>query len=141
MLTKLKYVGVEIEDLLTIYILFIRSCTEYCSVVFHSRLTVEQNSSLERIQKTCLKIILNENYISYEAALEMTELETLNSRREQRCLNFALKCLKHENNSRLFPINPISDEAASLREREYYHVNYAHTETYWNSAILIVKEN
>ena len=27
MLTKLKYVGVEIEELINIYILFIRSCT------------------------------------------------------------------------------------------------------------------
>ena len=39
MITRLKYVGVKIEDLIDIYILFIRSVTEYCSVVFHSRLT------------------------------------------------------------------------------------------------------
>ena len=32
MLTKLKYVGVKIEDLLDIYTLYIRSITEYCSV-------------------------------------------------------------------------------------------------------------
>ena len=135
MLTKLKYVGVETEDLLNIYILFIRSCTEYCSVVFHSRLTVEQHASLERIQKTCLRIILNENYVSYEAALEMTGLETLYSRREQRCLDFSLKCLKHETNKRLFPINPKDSESASLREKELFCVNYAYTETYRNSAI------
>ena len=30
LLTKLKYVGVGIEDLLYIYVLFIRSCAEYC---------------------------------------------------------------------------------------------------------------
>jgi hypothetical protein len=73
MLTKLKYVGVSTEDLLNIYILFIRSCAEYCSVVYHSRLTADHITSLERIQKTCLKIILRENYVSYEAALEMTD--------------------------------------------------------------------
>ena len=39
MTTRLKYVGVSIEDLLDIYILFITSVTEYCSVVCHSRLT------------------------------------------------------------------------------------------------------
>ena len=55
MLTKLKYVGVTIEELLDIYVLFIRSCTEYCSVVFHSRLTVDQATSLERIQKNMSK--------------------------------------------------------------------------------------
>ena len=33
MLTKLKYVGVQTADLLEIYILYIRSLLEYCSVV------------------------------------------------------------------------------------------------------------
>ena len=51
LITKLKYVGVKTEDLVEIYILFIRSVTEYCSVVFHSRLTVEQSQKLENIQK------------------------------------------------------------------------------------------
>ena len=35
MLTKLKYVGVPTPDLLDIYILYIRSLLEYCSVVWH----------------------------------------------------------------------------------------------------------
>ena len=36
MITKLKYVGVGIQELVEIYILFIRSIAEYCSVAFHS---------------------------------------------------------------------------------------------------------
>ena len=59
-LTKLRYIGVNIEDLIQIYILFIRSITEYCSVAFHSSLTVEQANDIERIQKTRLKVILGE---------------------------------------------------------------------------------
>ena len=92
MLTKLKYVGVRIEDLVDIYILYIRSVAEYCSVAFHSSLTLEQSNRLERIQKNSLKIILNDMYIDYPAALEMTGLETLADRRVQRFLNFSLKC-------------------------------------------------
>ena len=133
MLTKLKYVGVSTEELLNIYILFIRSCTEYCSVVFHSRLTGEQAISLERIQRTCLKIILNESYVSYEAALEMTGLETLQSRRETRCLEFSKKCLSHDKNSRLFPLNPVN--TANVREKETFVVNFARTDAYKLSAI------
>ena len=38
MITKLKYVGVSFEDLLDIYVLFIRSVMEYFAVAFHSRL-------------------------------------------------------------------------------------------------------
>ena len=62
MITKLKYVGVSREDLLNIYILFIRSVTEYCSVLFHSSLTQAQSNKLEKIQKTCLKVILGDEY-------------------------------------------------------------------------------
>ena len=88
MITKLKYVGVSIEDLLDIYILFIRSVTEYCAVAFHSSLTKEQSEKLEKIQKTSLKVMLGESYVSYSAALEMCNLQTLYERRERRCLDF-----------------------------------------------------
>ena len=60
MLTKLKYVGVAIEDLIEVYVLYIRSLAEYCSVVFHSSLTIEQSNKHKRIQKTALKIILGD---------------------------------------------------------------------------------
>ena len=71
MITKLKYVGVKTEDLIDVYILYIRSITEYCSVAFHSSLTVELSDKLERIQKTCLRVILGEMYLDYHSALEM----------------------------------------------------------------------
>jgi hypothetical protein len=94
MLTKLKYVGVCTEDLLDVYILFIRSLTEYCSVVWHSSLTLEDINMLERVQKICLKVILGEMYVNYEAALEMCNIQTLYKRREDRCLNFEKKMFK-----------------------------------------------
>ena len=70
MLTKLKYVGVNNEDLLNIYILYIRSLLEYCSVVWHSTLTLEQSNNLERVQKLCLKVILGSEYNGYTKALK-----------------------------------------------------------------------
>ena len=94
MLTKLKYVGVPRKDLLEVYILFIRSLVEYCSVVWHSRLTVEQRTNLERVQKTCLRVILGDDYVSYDSALKMSNLDTLFDRREERCLSFAKRCIE-----------------------------------------------
>ena len=135
MITKLKYVGVSTEDLLDIYILFVRSCTEYCAVAFHSRLTQEQTLQLERVQKVCLKVILGSNYVDYESALEMCGLKTLFARREKRCLDFALKCVKHPTNHRLFPLNPANMEINNVRSREKFVVNFAKTETYRKSAI------
>ena len=134
-LTKLKYAGVAIDDLIQMYQLFIRSCTEYCSVAFHSSLTETQSKSLERLQSTCLKVILHDNFISYSAALEMTGLETIYDRREKRCLDFSIKCIKHSQNSRFFPLNPCLENQSKIRDREYFNVNFAHTEDYKNSAI------
>ena len=51
LLTKLKYVGVSRVDLLDVYKLFIRSCLEYCSVVFHSMHTQQQIRMYENVQK------------------------------------------------------------------------------------------
>ena len=136
MLTKLKYVGVSYEDLIEIYIMFIRSITEYCSVVFHSGLTQAQSDDLERIQRTCLKVILAENYVSYEAALKLCGLQTLFDRRQKRCLDFALKCLKHPVNSRLFPSNVNKlNNVYDPRKREHYQVNFARTSAYRDSSI------
>ena len=134
MLTKLKYVGVNQSDLIDIYKLFIRSLLEYCSVVWHSRLTVEDIQVLERVQKTSLRIILGDNYESYPSALEACNLKTLYERREERSLKFAHKCLKHPVNKRLFPLN---SNCHTLHEKckDKYTVNFAKTDALKKSAI------
>ena len=134
MITKLKSVGSRIEDLIDVYILYIRSLTEYCSVSFHSSLTVEQSYRLERIQKTCLKVILGDMYVDYPAALEMTGLDRLSDRREKRCLNFSLKAIKHERNFKLFPLNKNAG-ILNTRQSEKFSVNFAATSAYRNSTI------
>ena len=134
MLTKLKYVGTSQQDLVLLYCLHIRSITEYCSTAFHSSLTTKQTNKLEAIQKTCLRIILGENYFSYESALNSTGLLSLKARREKRELTFALKCAKHPTNSSMFPLNP-SQDPHNMRNREKFQVNQAKTETYRTSTI------
>ena len=73
-------------------------------------------------------------YISYEAALEMSGLDTLKQRREKRCLNFSLKCLKHPKNARLFPKN-YRRFGQNQQTREAFYVNWARTQRYKESAI------
>ena len=79
------------EDLFNIYILHIRSGTEYCSTVFHNSLTAEQDNKLESIRKVALKVTLGQGYASYEEALSKTGLVSLNKRRKDRCLRYALQ--------------------------------------------------
>ena len=95
LLSKLKYVGVSQEDLIDVYVLFIRSLLEYCSVVWHSSLTIEDIQTLERVQKTSLRIILGDSYTSYQLALEIFNLKPSTERRDARCMTFAMKCIKH----------------------------------------------
>ena len=89
---KLFKFSVPIEDLVTIYILYIRSVLENSAVVWHSSLTREQSNDLERVQKVALKIMLKDKYVSYENALAATSLQSLSDRRSHLCKQFALKC-------------------------------------------------
>jgi hypothetical protein len=134
MITKLKYVGVKTEDLIDIYILYIRSVIEYCSVAYHSRLTQADSDKLERVQKTCLKVILGDMFLDYESALEMCGLDRLSNRRVKRCLDFAQKCLKHPKNCRLFPLNTRT-HGQQQKAKETVEVNWARTDAYKTSTI------
>ena len=101
-------------------------------MAFHSSLTKKQEKAIERIQSTCLKVILGEKYKNYEDALKVTGLDTLKQRREEKCLAFSLKCLKHPELKRLFPRN---EKVYTLRNKEDFKVNFAYTEDYRKSAI------
>ena len=91
MLSQLKYAGISRDDLLTIYKLFIRSVTEYCSVVFHSSLTQKQEQKIELVQKVCLRVILSGEYSDYQSALKLCNLLSLKDRRSDRMVKFASK--------------------------------------------------
>ena len=121
------------KDLIDACILFVRSLLEYCAVVWHSRLTFEQQNCLERVQKCALRVILGEDYLGYSNALDACNLKTLFERREERCLSFAKRCLKHPVHQRLFPLNPYNPHY--VRNSETFQVNFAKTETYKKSAI------
>ena len=115
MLTKLKYAGVSEKDLIQIYILFIRSTTEYCAVAFHSSLTLKQAMAIERINLRVLKLSLGIN-IYLIKMLYCWHLSILFSkRREMRCLNFSLKFLKHSQNKMLFPLH---DNTYQIRDTQ-----------------------
>ena len=136
MLTKLKYVGFCIEDLIEIYCLFIRSTAEYCSAVFASSLTVEEERKLTNIERTCLKIVLKDMYVSYEAALEMCGLSSLSERRSAHLLRFAQLSAKHPvHGPRMFPVNPSIQDLQDIRTREKYQVNFSRGAAYFSSTI------
>ena len=133
MLHKLVEFSVPTEDLVNIFILYIRSILEQSCQVWHSNLTLENTMDLERVQKNALKIILKDQYISYDNALTTVGLECLIDRREQLCLRFAKACLKNENLKDMFPLN--DDNQLNMRQREDFKVTFAHTDRLKNSSI------
>ena len=135
LLRKVASFGLPYEDLVNIYILFVRSLLEQSAVVWGSSLTKDNIEDLERIQKSALKVIMGENHISYMKALNMLNLETLENRREQLCLKFAKSCEKNPKFSDIFPKNEKIHQM-ELRNPEVFKVQHANTERFRKSAII-----
>ena len=136
LLHKLVEFSVPVDDLVNIYILYIRSILEQSCQVWHSSLTLENFQDLERVQKNALRIILQDDYQSYSNALSMTGLSTLFERRSNLCLRFAKSCVKNKQTNNMFPLNPVSHNYdVKTRSREKYFVTLARTERLKSSAI------
>ena len=85
------------------------------------------------MQKSALKVILKENYLTYEHALETLMLGSLSDRREKMCIKFAKNCQKNELTKDLFPLNPNS--GLETRNQDKYKVLHANTDRLKNSAV------
>ena len=73
-------------------------------------MTEEDVLSLERVQKAACQIILQNDYTSYQDALNTLALETLFDRRESLCLKFAKKGLKLAQFKDMFIVNSARTE-------------------------------
>ena len=132
-LHKISEFSAPIEDMVTIYTSYVRSILEQSCQVWHSSLTQEDSEDLERVQKSALKVILKENYKTYDHALETLMLGSLSERREKMCMKFAKNCQKNELTKDLFPLNPTSGLAT--RNQEKYKVLHANTDRLRDSAV------
>ena len=135
---KLVEYKVPIKDLILIYILYIRSVLEQSAVVWHSKLTCENKNDLERVQKTCLKIIFKGHYTNYEDTLKQANLKTLSERRRVLCLRFAKKCVKNETTKHMFPLKTDPTDV-NTRFSEKFHVQHAYTERFKKSPIIYMQ--
>ena len=112
----------------------IRSKLDQSAVVWHSSLTNKNRNDLERVQKSAVKLILGDRYVSYNNALKILGLETLDKRRDKMCLKFAKQCLKLNKMKDLFSKNE-SDHSMTKRNTNAFKVVRASTERFQKSAI------
>ena len=138
LLRKVASFGTPPEDLVTIYVLFIRSILEQSATVWHSSLTSENINDLERVQKSAIKLILQDRFKGYKYGPAILGLEELSTRRENLCLEFAKKCVKNEQLCHMFPKNT-KLHTMEKRKKEVYKVQHANTGRLKNSAIIYMQ--
>ena len=91
LLRRLKKINLDSDLILDFYVKEIRPLTEHGVAIWNSGLTKGQIIDLEKIQKTALKIIFGDSYISYDVACTLANLLPLEFRRTELCTNFAVK--------------------------------------------------
>ena len=125
MVRRLKQMGANDDELLDVYCKQIRSVLEYAAVVWHPGLTAANITSIERVQKACLAIILGQRYISYSNALQVAALDRLDTRREALCLKFARNSIRNPKFSNWF----VEDVKITNTRRLKKNLKDVHTRT------------
>ena len=126
--------GLPVDELVQIYILYIRSLVENSAVVWHSSLKMAEIKAIERVQKVALKIILKEDFVNYNHALKISGLPSLYERRTILCKKFAVNCIRNEKTGHIFPMNMLRT-LVNTRYPEKFFVQPARTERLKKSAI------
>ena len=88
-LYHLRKAGFSEKELATVYRTCILPILDYCSVVYHSLLTDEQDQAIERLQSSALRCIYGYE-MSYMKMRELAKVKTLRQRRIDACDKFCL---------------------------------------------------
>ena len=121
LLRKVASFGISTDELKDIYILFVRSLLEQSAPVWHSSLTQENINYLERVQKSAVRIIMDDKYRGYKKSLNFLDLESLNDKTKD-----------------MFPLN-FKTHNMDTRYAEKYKVQHANTERLKNSSIIFMQ--
>ena len=135
LLHKISNFRAPIEDLKIIYFSYIRSIIEQSSNVWHSSINKEDEESLERIQKSALKIILKNQYNDYETACNIFGIKDSKSRRQEIFENFTSKNYKHDQLKDYFTVKN-NCYSSALRNPEKFNVLKAKSERFKKSTIV-----
>ena len=138
LLRRVASFGTSSEELKNIYFLFVRSQLEQSSVVWHSSLSEENKTDLERVQKSAIKIIMGDKYRSYKKSLDELGMDSLDDRRQNLCLKFAQRCLKNEKAKKMFPLNE-KIHGMETRNMNKFKVQHANTDRLKNFAQIYMQ--
>ena len=133
LIRKLYEFNVPLIDLTHIYTLYVRSILEFNCCVWHFSATKAEAEDIERVQKIACKIILKDQYSTYDDALTTLGIQKLDERRLMLCTRFAKKCLKFDKSKDMFP------PSHPHTRHEEFKVNFAKTNRLKESAIPMMQ--
>ena len=134
---RMKGAGMNQKDMLATYKAVLRPTLDFASAAYHSMLTAEQSTLLERQQLRAMKIIYGEN-VSYGTVLRSGSVQLLSERREELLRNLALRAEKLPRCKKWFPENRNIDH--NLRRREKYFIPRLKTERARKSPIIRMRQ-
>ena len=127
------------QHLKQVYMLQVRCKLEQATPVWHHSITQSENTSLERVQRAAVRVIMGDSYKNYNDALEVLKMDSLEKRRDKLTLNFAKSSLKLEKMKKLFPLN-VNNHGMIKRTYEKYKVIKARTERYKSSTVINIQK-
>ena len=132
-ISRLKSANVNNDDIFHFYSMKISSVLEYAAPVFSSMLTAENITDIERIQKIGFKVILADQYQSYDQACLVFNTTSLENRRKQLSLKFALACLRNPQHQHHFKqrLSPYYQ----LRKIKSFEEPFCHSQRYYLSPV------
>ena len=104
LLRRMKVLKLDPHIIFDYYLKEIRVLAEQGVAIWNSGLTKGQDSDLEKIQKVALRIILADDYKSYDLACSYFGVKRLTERRLELCTNFAMKLYKSDKSAEFFTL-------------------------------------
>ena len=133
-LRKLRRSGLSQEDLIKVYTTYIRPILDYAAPSYHSQLTAELASEIERFQAYAMRVIFGP-LVAYHTLIDNRKIELHEHRRKRLFEKFAQKAAANKNFATKW-FEPNHDPEHNLRRQEKYRVPFARTERYRNSPLL-----
>ena len=119
LLGRLKKFGMSRDDMLAVYMSYVRPVIEYAAPVWHPGLTANNRAAIESIQKRATRIVLGSDYTDYPNALQFLDMESAYERRNHLCNQFAVTCQKSDRYAVWFEENDAGTNMRLRSQRKY----------------------
>ena len=136
-LIHLRRAGVKGSSLYKIYSTLVRPIIEANSVIYHPMLTRGQQSELERLQKTALKLCYG-FHLHYAAILDDQELESLETRRVKAVKKFTAKIMTNQRFAGKW-LERRAEVDTDIQRRRPFVEKKARTERYRRSPLMNIR--